>query len=36
MIVHVLSGYIASLPPLIQSDVLFSNISAEEFPSNLS
>ena len=26
----------AGLPPLIESDVLFSNISAEEFPSNLS
>ena len=26
----------SGLPPLIQSDVLFFNISAEEFPSNLS
>ena len=33
MIVHV---FLAGLPLIIQSDVLFSNISAEEFPSNLS
>ena len=28
--------FLAGLPPLTQSDMLFSNISAEEFPSNLS